>query len=71
MYPNPFLAVLNVESQEAQVQILIRNLNGQIINKLEIQAGKYQIDASEWASGLYIIEVLGTTTAESFKFIKS
>jgi hypothetical protein len=55
VYPNPFLDVLHIESHEEQVQINVRNLNGQLLQTLQINAGKYQLDASAWASGLYLI----------------
>jgi hypothetical protein len=46
-------------------------LNGQVLQTLYINAGKYQLDASAWASGLYLIEIQSAGVAQSFKFIKS
>jgi len=70
VYPNPFLDVLNIESHE-QAVISVRNLNGQLIHNLSIEAGNFQIDASEWASGLYLIEINSSGASKSFKYIKS
>ena len=71
VYPNPFLDVLHIESHEEQAQINVRNLNGQLLQTLQINAGKYQLDASAWASGLYLIEMQSAGVTQSFKFIKS
>ena len=71
VYPNPFLDVLHIESHEEQAQINVRNLNGQLLQTLQINAGKYQLDASAWASGLYLIEMQSAGVGQSFKFIKS
>ena len=71
VHPNPFLDVLHIESHEEQVQINVRNLNGQLLQALQINAGKYQLDASAWASGLYLIEIQSTGLPKSFKFVKS
>ena len=71
VYPNPFIDVLHIESYEEQAQINVRNLNGQIVQTLHINAGKHQLDASTWASGLYLIEIRSAGVGQSYKFIKS
>lgn len=71
VYPNPFQDVLHIESNEEQVQISVRNLNGQVLQYLQLIAGKHQLDASAWASGLYLIEIQSAGVTKSFKFIKS
>lgn len=71
VYPNPFVDILHVESHEEQAQIIVRNLNGQVLQTLQINAGKHQLDASAWASGLYLIEIQSAGVTKSFKFIKS
>lgn len=71
VYPNPFLDILTIESNEQQVQVSIRNVNGKTIQTLQLQAGKFQIEASDWASGLYLIEIQSSGTTKSFKFVKS
>lgn len=71
VYPNPIMDILTIESKEQQVQLNVRNLNGQTIQSLNLQAGKFQIDASEWAVGLYLIELKSSEKAQTFKFIKA
>jgi hypothetical protein len=71
VYPNPFMDVLTIESKEQQVQISVRNLNGQSLKTLNLQAGKFQIEASEWASGLYLIELKSSGKVQTFKFMKA
>ncbi len=71
VYPNPFQDVLHIESHEEQAQISVRNLNGQVLQTIQINAGKHQIDAGAWASGLYLIEIQSAGVTKSFKFIKS
>jgi hypothetical protein len=72
VYPNPFLEVLHIVSHEEHVQITVRNINGQTLQTQQINTGKHQLDASSWASGLYLIELLSTAgVRQSYKFIKS
>lgn len=71
VYPNPFLDVLHIVSHEEQVQITVRNINGQILQTQQINSGKHQLDASSWASGLYLIELLSVAgVRQSYKFMK-
>ena len=71
VYPNPFLEVLHIVSHEEQVQITVRNINGQILQTQPINSGKHQLDASSWASGLYLIELLSAAgVRQSYKFMK-
>ena len=71
VYPNPFLEVLHIVSHEEQVQITVRNINGQILQTQQINSGKHQLDASSWASGLYLIELLSAAgVRQSYKFMK-
>jgi hypothetical protein len=71
VYPNPFLDVLHIVSHEEQVQITVRNINGQILQTQQINSGKHQLDASSWASGLYLIELLSAAgVRQSYKFMK-
>ena len=72
VYPNPFLEVLHIVSHEEHVQITVRNINGQTLQTQQINSGKHQLDASSWASGLYLIELLSAAgVRQSYKFIKS
>ena len=71
VYQNPFLEVLHIVSHEEQVQITVRNINGQILQTQPINSGKHQLDASSWASGLYLIELLSAAgVRQSYKFMK-
>ena len=71
VYPNPFLDVLHIVSHEEQVQITVRTINGQILQTQQINSGKHQLDASSWASGLYLIELLSAAgVRQSYKFMK-
>ena len=72
VYPNPFLEVLHIVSHEEHVQITVRNINGQTLQTQQINTGKYQLDASSWARGLYLIELQSAAgVRQSYKFIKS
>jgi hypothetical protein len=71
VYPNPFLEVLHIVSHEEQVQITVRNINGQILKTQQINSGKHQLDATSWSSGLYLIELLSAAgVRQSYKFMK-
>jgi hypothetical protein len=71
VYPNPFVDQIIIESKEETIQINILDLSGKMLYSSIISNGKFQIDASAWASGLYLIEIQSAGVAQSFKFIKS
>lgn len=70
VYPNPFADQFTIESHEDNIQINIRALSGLVIYASTLQNGKYQIDASTWASGVYIIELQAQKGVQTLKLVR-
>jgi hypothetical protein len=70
VYPNPFADQFTIENHEDAIQLNIRSFNGQLLYASTIQNGKFQIDASEWASGMYILELQSQKGLQVSKIVK-
>ncbi len=70
VYPNPFADQFTIESNEDVVQLNIKSFNGQLLYASALQSGKYQIDASTWASGMYILELQSQKGIKVSKIVK-
>jgi len=70
VYPNPFADQFTIESNEDAVQLNIKSFNGQLLYASALQSGKYQIDASTWASGMYILELQSQKGIKVSKIVK-
>ena len=70
VYPNPFADQFTIESHEDAVQLNIKSFNGQLLYASALQNGKYQIDASAWASGIYILELQSQKGMKVSKIVK-
>jgi hypothetical protein len=70
VYPNPFADQFTIESYEDAIQLNIKSFNGQLLYASALQNGKYQIDASAWASGMYILELQSQKGTKVSKIVK-
>jgi hypothetical protein len=70
VYPNPFTDQFTIENQEDGLQLNIKSLNGQLLYTSALQNGKYQIDASAWGSGMYILELQSQKGIKVSKIVK-
>ncbi|MGB1207182.1 MAG: T9SS type A sorting domain-containing protein [Chitinophagales bacterium] len=70
-YPNPASDILTIElpANEQFTNINILNVNGQNIYKANISAAKFELNVSEWAAGIYFLQVDGKM-AKSFAVAK-
>jgi len=66
IYPNPVKDVLNVSSSDVK-KIEIFNLSGKSVKSFQLKGS--QVDVSELAKGVYVVRLIGSTTAMS-KFVK-
>lgn len=66
IYPNPTIDFLNLEN--ANGDYLITNLNGQVVNKGNINGNS--IDVRNLPTGNYIISITGTNSISQLSFIK-
>lgn len=71
VYPNPVFDKVHFESEEIIDNIVIIDLNGKVVYKLDKESDRILIDAENWAKGEYyfIITTVGKKTIKS-KFIK-
>ncbi|MEY4804473.1 MAG: hypothetical protein RL331_992 [Bacteroidota bacterium] len=70
VFPNPFADQFTIESHDDSIQLNIKSFNGQLLYTSAIQNGKYQIDASTWASGMYILELQSQKGIKVSKIVK-
>ncbi|MEN9968948.1 MAG: hypothetical protein RIR94_1132 [Bacteroidota bacterium] len=70
VYPNPFADQFTIESHEDNIQLYVRAPSGQILYASTLQNGKYQIDASTWASGVYIVELQAQKGVQTLKLVR-
>lgn len=73
VYPNPVVDVLNVDfgniAEQASIQIF--NTNGQLIYSDNVEEVRnIEINTTDFASGLYIMQVIENEQSSSVKFIK-
>ena len=64
VFPNPFAAVLTIESEAAE-NYSIYNMNGQIIQS-GIVSSKTTLDCSNWQTGIYVLRI----AEKSIKIVK-
>ena len=76
-YPNPVTNILKVawvfDENDTNQQVILTSMTGQRLEKFKIktQQGEQPIDFSRYASGMYLITVLGETgIKKTFKIIK-
>ncbi|GEM_PF-3575739 len=67
MYPNPTSTVLRIKSNHDWSNLVIRKMNGQVVQK-----GSYQelIDVSKLSKGTYFIELYDGQTVHRLQFVK-
>jgi hypothetical protein len=69
IFPNPVVQNLNMELPEAS-RIIIRDISGREVMRLEVEAGRQQLDLSALESGTYMIEAIADHSSKTLKFIK-
>lgn len=69
-YPNPVAEELIIESASLIGEILIRNQQGQIIQRVSGGATGIHADVHALASGIYYVEVKSTSGTQTHKFMK-
>lgn len=58
-FPNPFTDRITVVNQSSQpVRVLLYSMTGQLLTTTEIATGIHQMNTSQWASGLYILQLI-------------
>lgn len=57
VYPNPFNEVLNLETNQEDVQVSVQNLRGQNILNMKLNKGQNQINTQTWSRGVYFISI--------------
>lgn len=72
-YPNPVTNVLNIDLKNFLSQksdILIYNITGSLLLKHEVKDNKTRLELSDLQSGLYLVKIINSEKALSFKFVK-
>lgn len=71
VYPNPSSSHINIElSGDQDETIHIKNIDGKIIDTIQLNGKHVQIDVSNYENGVYFIEIGNKFKISSFKFVK-
>ena len=70
VYPNPFQDQLIIDHQEDGMTLQIVDLNGRSMCTEALKPGKNQIDASNWASGIYLVHIQAPKGMRTVKVVK-
>ncbi len=70
VYPNPFQDQLIIDNQEDGVSLQVVDLNGRSMLAEALKNGKNQIDASDWASGIYMVHIQAAKGKRTLKVVK-
>ena len=70
VYPNPFQDQLIIDHQEDGMTLQIVDLNGRSMYTEALKPGKNQIDASNWASGIYLVHIQAPKGMRTVKVVK-
>lgn len=59
VFPNPANDILHVKIKESDenIQLILRNMNGQILSQTVISASQQEIDVSNYKPGMYFLEL--------------
>lgn len=72
IYPNPTSDILNlyIENTENYEQIIITDVNGRVLITTQVTSSSFTFDFSDFADGLYLINILSNTESINQKIIK-
>ena len=73
IYPNPASTYINVSGTYIFESLVIRNINGALIKKIEVKdvTSNYKLDTSNLPKGLYFLEIKVDNRQATKKFIKN
>lgn len=72
LYPNPVISQLTIENNESILGINIVSLEGKIMKQFSDLDGSatYTINLDNLQNGLYVLEIVGSTTTQNTRIIK-
>lgn len=70
IYPNPIENNLMIKGIKSNADVFIYDITGKIIYKTTT-TNNIQLNASNWAKGLYVLRIKTVLDAKSFKIIKN
>lgn len=72
IYPNPFRAILHIESAGTNRHGIIEltGLDGKIIKRIQFNSGKIDIDGNSLKTGIYIMKIISGNETSSHMIIK-
>ncbi|HMR88341.1 MAG TPA: T9SS type A sorting domain-containing protein [Saprospiraceae bacterium] len=68
IYPNPSNNIIHIDGLQAEANVQVQNINGQVLKRITTLDG--QVDISDLTSGLYIFEIQNKDVKERHKVIK-
>ena len=70
MYPNPTEGVVTMQLGENQSDVILYNAMGQVLKEYRSVSGSFNIDLSEYNSGMYFLNIKNDTFNATKKIVK-
>jgi hypothetical protein len=71
VYPNPVNTKLTIQTTQSDYTISVHNLQGQHIYSATNNSGNSLVDYSNYAKGIYVLQIKSKTASKTFKIIKN
>ena len=71
LYPNPATDQLQITSNQGIETLTVLDINGRILNSINISASDYSLDISSLSKGVYFLEIKSGESKSVKKFIKN
>jgi len=72
LYPNPATDVLHLDYDTAkEIEYGIYNLAGQRVQTVKSKGTQHNLNVSELAPGMYVLEGMGESQKTYFRFVKN
>ena len=71
LYPNPAKNTIQMTSNQVIESLMVIDINGRVLQTLEILTTDYSLDISNLSKGVYFIELLSGESKSTKKFIKN
>lgn len=71
VFPNPVSSVLKINNfTESEIDIIINNISGKVIEKINSQKAYLEIEFDDAASGVYFVNIKSKNKASTYKIVK-
>ena len=70
LFPNPVTNLLTIQSQHNELSYSIYSIHGQLLRSDNFENGDFQLDFSNYSSGIYMLSLNSNSSSQTFKIVK-